>query len=59
MPTTNKSEPVDVDVLPPGPVNGVMTNPVRFSLGTTLQSPFFWLVIGVALGVWICKTRRI
>lgn len=34
-------------------------NPVQFNIGTTLRSPFFWLVAGVVLGVWLCKSRKV
>lgn len=39
------------------PMIGLM--PVRFDPSTTYQSPLFWLVGGIVIGVWISRSRSI
>lgn len=52
MPTNTQT--VDAEVIPPDEKQvGVGIPNIRFNLGTTLQSPFFWLVVGLGIGAYI------
>jgi len=51
MAAENSTTAEDVEVLPPD--NSACVPRIRFNLGTTLQSPFFWLLLGVGVGVGV------
>lgn len=39
---------------------GVHVNyPVALNWQTTLQSPFFWIMAGMAIGVYLCRTNKL
>lgn len=55
--------PIEPEVLPRTnniPNQGVHVNyPVALNWQTTLQSPFFWIMAGMAIGVYLCRTNKI
>jgi len=55
------SDPEIVSKIPNDPrQNAVHVNyPIALNWQTTLQSPFFWIMAGMALGVYLCRTNKI
>ncbi len=50
---------VDDNVSPIPPQTTVIGAPkVAFNVQSTLQSPFFWLIVGVIAGVFVCKKSK-
>lgn len=52
---------IEPEVLPKMNNNsGVQVNyPVALNWQTTLQSPFFWIMAGMAVGVYLCRTNKL
>jgi hypothetical protein len=41
------------------PATKVGVTPVKFDGSTTFQSPFFWIVIGIGIGWWIARGKKL
>ena len=49
----------DTTVTPIPPTTTIIGAPrVCFNIQSTLQSPFFWLIVGVVAGVFVCKKSK-
>ena len=56
MPIVSETEVVTNDA--PKRAIPQINYPVALNWQTTLQSPFFWIIAGMALGIYLCRTNK-